>query len=307
MGAAAAFDKQMEETMLTTTTNFTGRLPQAATRAFLTAIAAAAALAILGAQAQAQHSPGAGNGGDRPVLHLSARWKECSFQLDPSLTREAWKQFTGEAGLVTYFRPVSDAAPMGARRFEVALVQWSTAIDDADAAWNDTFVHPDSTHWLFDGNRLPIPGLTARLGLTDRTDAGVYFTKNPNANYGFYGAQLQHAFLSGVRNWSAAARLSFVSMFGPEDLDLSVYGVDLVASRKYAVGSTRLSVSPYVVLSSTWSRSREKSPAVDLPGENIFDSHASFGAVAQYSVARIGVEYSAVRVSTFSVKVGVAR
>jgi hypothetical protein len=292
--------------MRTTTLVDVERLPRMSRQLLIATLAAAAALAIFGSPAHAQHSHGSGSGGDRPVLHVNPRWKECSFQLDGSLTREAWTQFTGEAGLVTYFRPLVDAAPMGARRFEVALVQWSTAVDDAAPAWNDTFVHPDSTHWLFDGDRLPIPGLLARVGLTDRTDAGFYFTKNPRANYGFYGAQVQHTFVDGWRDWSAAARLSMVSMFGPEELDFSVYGFDLVASRKYAVG-TRISVSPYVVLSSSWSRSREKSPNVDLPEENVFGSHPALGAVAQFSVARVAVEYSAAKVNTLSIKVGVAR
>ena len=34
-----------------------------------------------------------------PKLHVSNRWKECSFQLDPALTQAAWHQFTREAGV----------------------------------------------------------------------------------------------------------------------------------------------------------------------------------------------------------------
>src|SRR5574341_450623 len=73
----------------------------------------------------------------RPTLHVNPKWDECSFQLDRSLTQSAWRQFTEEAGLVVYFRPLSDARPMGRGNFEVSLLQWETAIDDADAAWND--------------------------------------------------------------------------------------------------------------------------------------------------------------------------
>lgn len=49
----------------------------------------------------------------RPTLHVNPRWKQCSFQLDSSLTQGAWHQFTEEAGLVVYFRPLTDARPMG--------------------------------------------------------------------------------------------------------------------------------------------------------------------------------------------------
>ena len=57
-------------------------------------------------------TPAAAQSG-RPTLHINPRWKECSFQLDPALTQSAWRQFTQEAGLVAYFRPMSDARPMG--------------------------------------------------------------------------------------------------------------------------------------------------------------------------------------------------
>ena len=79
-------------------------------------------------------------------LHVNPRWKECSFQLDPSLTQAAWHQFTREAGLVAYFRPLIDAKPMGAKHFELSLLNWQTGIDPKQSAWNDRFVHPDSTH-----------------------------------------------------------------------------------------------------------------------------------------------------------------
>ncbi|MGC4021421.1 MAG: hypothetical protein QM734_05495 [Cyclobacteriaceae bacterium] len=92
-------------------------------------------------------------------LHVNPRWKECSFQLDPSLTQSAWHDFTKEAGLVAYFRPLTDAKPMGKWKFEFSLLRWSTKINDKKSAWNDTFVHPDSTHWLKEGPRLAIPGL----------------------------------------------------------------------------------------------------------------------------------------------------
>jgi hypothetical protein len=103
--------------------------------------AAAVAIALIQTPASAQ--------GGHPHLHINGRWDECSIQLDPSLTQSAWRQFTQEAGLVAYFRPLIDAKPMGKGKFEFSVVQWETAIDDRDAAWNDTFVHPDSAHWLF--------------------------------------------------------------------------------------------------------------------------------------------------------------
>jgi len=241
-------------------------------------------------------------------LHVNPRWKECSFQLDPSLTQPAWHQFAQEAGIVTYFRALSDAAPMGKGQFELSAMQWQTGIHDSDAAWNDTFVHPDSTHWLFEGDGLKFPGLMMRAGITDRTDAGLYFTKSPGANYGFYGGQLQQVLVQDTTSgWSASSRASFVSIYGPKDLAFTVYGMELVASKRIPLFARWASISPYVGASTYLSRAHEKSSVVDLRDENVLGVQGTAGAAAQLSIARVSVEYGIAKVSSFSMKIGVSR
>lgn len=246
-----------------------------------------------------------GTVGTRPHLHTSSRWDECSIQLDASLTQKAWRQFVQEAGLVAYFRPLIDAKPMGKGKFEVSILQWETRIDDSEAAWNDTFVHPDSTHWLFEGDGLKFPGLMVRAGVSNKTDVGIYATKNPNANYGFYGAQVQQNLFSR-NNWDASGRLSFTSLFGPEDVNLTVFGWDMVASREFAL-TTWAAVSPYVGVSSYFTMGRESSPLVDLDNEYVGGSQAMVGAVLELSGARLGIEYNAAKVNSLSMKVGFGR
>ena len=242
---------------------------------------------------------------DHVHLHVNPRWKECSFQLDPSLTQDEWHQFTREAGLVAYFRPLTDAKPMGAWHFEISLLQWATSIDDEDGAWNNTFVHPDSTHWLTEGSSLAFPGLTARVGLTEKLDVGIYWTKNPNANYGFWGGQLQYNLTEDAgRKLATATRLSFVSMYGPEDLNLTVYGIDLLASKEFRLFSDRASISPYAGISTYLSTSHEKTEAVNLDNEQVFGAQAMVGAVAKLWFARLGVEYNFANVNTLSFKIG---
>ncbi|HEX2778698.1 MAG TPA: hypothetical protein VHM30_04305 [Gemmatimonadaceae bacterium] len=265
----------------------------------LAATLALAAATLVPASAAAQ--------GGQPKLHVNTRWKECSIQLDPALTQSAWRQFTQEAGLVAYFRPLADARPSGRGHFELSVLQWQTGIDDNDAAWNDTFVHPDSTHWLFEGSGLAFPGLTARAGVTATTDVGIYFTKNFRANYGFWGAQLQQSLVRDpAGDWAAAARVSFVSLFGPEDVGLGVYGVDLLASRRWSL-SRWAAVSPYAGVSSYLSTSHEKSPRVNLDDERVAGAQAMLGAAFELSAVRLGVEYNLARVSSLSLKAGVGR
>lgn len=248
------------------------------------------------------------HGGSKHIkLHVNPRWSECSFQIDPALTQQAFRQFAEEGGLVTYFRPLIDARPMGAGNFEFSILQWQTGINDADAAWNDTFVHPDSTHWLYEGSGLAFPGLSFRAGITDQVDVGVYFTKNPGANYGFVGGQVQYNVFNSVEDEMAASvRGSFVSLFGPEDVGMWVAGLDLVASKRYEVWSGRIALSPYAGVSTYLSSAHETTAVVDLKDERVMGAQAMVGAVAEISVIRLSAEYNVARVNSLSFKVGVA-
>jgi hypothetical protein len=262
--------------------------------------AAALVLALSPAAGLAQHEK------HDVHLHVSSRWTECAFQLDPALTQPAWRQFTQEAGLVAYFRPLADARPMGRGKYEISMHQWQTGIDDTESAWNDTFVHPDSAHWLFEGDEgLKFPGLMFRAGATDRVDVGVYFTRNPNSNYGFYGGQVQYSLVNDTtRNWAASTRASVVKLFGPEDLGFTVYGLDAMASRTYALTSWA-TVSPYGGVSAYLSRSHEKSAVVTLADESVGGMQAIVGLATQVSRARVAMEYTTARVQSRSLKVAV--
>lgn len=240
------------------------------------------------------------------TLHLSDRWKDCAITLDPALTPEAWHQFVEEGGRLIYFRPLVDARPMGRGNWELAVLRWQTGIDDTDPAWNDTFVHPHSAHWLHEGNGLAFPGLTARVGVSSRVDLGVYFSRNLRSNYGVAGVQMQYAFLRDPGSaWGAAARLNVVSLFGPEDVTLAAVGLDLLASRRVAIGR-RVSVTPYLGWSSIASAGRETSAVVSLEDEVAANSQAMAGAVLELAVVRLAAEFTTGSVATRSVKLGVA-
>ena len=248
------------------------------------------------------------NAQDHPKLHINSRWKQCSIQLDPSLKQPAWHQFTAEAGQLVYFRPLDGAQPMGRGNFEFSLMQWQTNVDDKTSAWNDTFVHPDSTHWLHDeGTGLRFPGLAFRAGITSSSDVGVYFTKNYQANYGVYGVQVQQHLLSdGAHDWNVSARASFQSLFGPEDVDLKVYGVDVVTSwNQWKFGGVTL--VPYADVATYLSNSHEKSPVVSLADEHVLGAMATGGIALQFSAVRIAAEASISRLPSIAMKVGFGR
>ena len=234
-------------------------------------------------------------------LHTNDRWDECAIVIDPMLTQDAWHQFVGEAAHVIYFRPLTTAKPLGKWNVEVSLLNTASRIDDADAAWNDTFSHPDSTHWLFEGSALAIPGLILRMGVTDRLDVGAYFTKNFNANYGIAGGQVQYTLVNDVtRNFAVAGRLSAATLFGPDDLTASVYGADMLVSKDVSI------FTPYAGVSGYLSHGHERTTKVDLDDENVLGAQGTLGVTARVSLLRLGAEVNVARVTGYAFKIGFA-
>jgi hypothetical protein len=252
----------------------------------LVVMASAFALPIGAAPLQAQ------------VLHVNHHWDECAIVIDPALTQASWHQFVKEVGLVTYFRPLASARPLGRGSFELGLLEWGNRIDPATDAWNDTFSHPDATHWLFEGDALLIPGLMVRAGLTDRIDVGAYYTKALGANYGFFGGQLQYSFLNDTeRSLGVAGRISAVRLYGPEDLEASTYGLDVVASKDIS------RFSPYIGVATYLSRGHETTDKVDLEDENVVGVQATVGVAVRLWALRLGAEAHLAEVTGYSFKV----
>ncbi len=234
-------------------------------------------------------------------LHTNDRWDECAIVIDPMLTQDAWHQFVGEAAHVIYFRPLTSAKPLGKWNVEVSVLNTASRIDDADAAWNDTFSHPDSTHWLFEGSALAIPGLMVRMGVSDRMDVGAYFTKNLNANYGIAGGQVQYSLVNdAIRKYAVAGRLTVATLFGPDDLTASVAGADVLVSKDVSI------FTPYAGVSGYLSHGHERTTKVDLDDEHVLGAQGTLGVTARVSLLRLGAEVNVARVTGYAFKIGFA-
>lgn len=252
-------------------------------------------------------------------LHVSNKWKNCSMQIDPSLTQGAWQQFTREAGLIAYFRPLTSAKPLGARKFEIILTMSWAPIDDTDPAWNDTFVHIHSTHWQIgeqakkDGevtsghadsrHVLPMPVPLVRIGLTDRIDIGGTFLMAPGANYGFAGAQLQYNILNDMENnLAVAARIGGMGIVGVKDFNLTAYSFDLIASKDFSRFSAYGGLGTYLM------SGHEKTPVVDLDDENLLGLTGMVGVTTTlFSHLRIGAEMSISALMMPAIVIGYSR
>jgi hypothetical protein len=230
-------------------------------------------------------------------LHVNHDIKSCSIELDPSLTQSQFHKFTREAAQVFTFKLMSPAEPLGAKKFQVGLDYSITSINDADPAWNNTFSHPHDTHYL--GDQLAFPKLFARVGVTDRVDVGFYYTKNPDANYGFMGGEIKYAlFAKSKKPVAMAIRTSYATLLGVEDLNYHLWGVDLSASKK--IGR----LTPYLGIGANLARAIETTSKVNLHNETVLTPRGIMGAQLSLSFFSLTAEMDVAAVSTFSLRTG---
>jgi len=230
-------------------------------------------------------------------LNVNPGIRECSIELDPSLTQSQFHKFTREAAQFITFKLMSPAEPLGAKKFQVGIDYSITRIDDADAAWNNTFSHPHAEHYL--GDRIAMPKLFARMGVSDRIDVGFYFTKNPEANYGFMGGEIKYAvFMESEKAVAMAVRTTYATLLGVEDLNFHLLGADLSASKKIGV------LSPYLGVGANLGRTIETTSKVNLNNETVLTPRGIIGARLSLSFLSLTAEMDVAEVSTLSLRTG---
>ena len=121
----------------------------------------------------------------KPVLHVNDAYSNCFFELHRDLTPQDFEEFAREIGSIMRFRQLGGTEPLGRGKVDISLQYSATPVDDSKGAWNNTMSHPAADHYL--GDAIMLPRLTARFGLNDRTDLGVWGTVAQHSNYGIVG------------------------------------------------------------------------------------------------------------------------
>ncbi len=234
----------------------------------------------------AQHT----HDGEHPnvTLHVNPSLGQCDFDLAPNLTQGEWARLVREAGNIIYLDPLAAPTPLGKGNWQLQLEQTSAAVDQESGAWNNSFYHPDSTHYLTESGRIVIPALRFRMGITNNWDAGIYYTsaKPFGANYGFVGIDSRYAFLNDtLKGWSGAVRGSFVTDANIRDFNLFSTGVDVLAGKKLFRYFT-----PYAGAAVNWNHGAEKTGDVALTNENSFGFRGIAGVDVRWKFVSVGYE-----------------
>lgn len=171
---------------------------------------------------------------DRRVeLHVSTAYDDCHFDLHAELTASELREFAGEAGQVVRFRQLTSAETLGTGVMDVSLAYAASFIDDTKGAWNNTMSHPDDLHYL--GERLDVPQLHVRVGVTDRIDAELLGTVAVEANYGIagVGAKIRIFSQADGRPVSLSVRPSVAALLGPSEVQAYNVSADVAVSHAF--------------------------------------------------------------------------
>ncbi len=229
--------------------------------------------------------------------HIDPSVESCSMVIDPSLTQAQWHTFTKEAGAILSFKSLASAQTLGKRRFKIAVDDAFSPVDQHHPAWINTFTHPDENCPL--GDVITIPTVRASMGVSDKVDVGGYWTTAPGANYGGVGGEVKYAFLQESERFPAAAVRTSVSVLtGVPDFNLSIYSVDLIASKGIAM------FTPYVGIKESLAIGTETTSKVDLDRETLSITQGYAGVTYSTWMLNLAAEYNVSTVNTFALAIG---
>ncbi len=233
-----------------------------------------------------------------PVLHVDPSLKDCEVHFAPELTQDAFHRFVREFGSVSAFKQGAPPATLGQGGVSLGLEYIFFTVDEASAAWNDTFSHPAADHWL--GSDKSFPMLRLRVGVTDDVEVGAFFTENPNANYGWLGLEGKYALLRQGDDMpvTLAVRGAYTKTLFVTDMNMHALTADVSVGRTFWKALT-----PYLAVGGDAVLARETSDAVNLKNEYVFVPHLTAGFEVRYWHVSLGAEAQLSALSSYQAMV----
>ncbi len=234
---------------------------------------------------------------DGLVLHEGDAYESCYIDLHGELSDEAFRTLTGEFGSVA-FSPLASARSLGAGHFEFGVSYRALSLDDTTDAWNHGWSRPEAAHWL---GPVQLPVLLGRVGSTDRLDAELMVSGDPQSNWMLGGVAVRGQLLTQDERVPVdlSVRGSFNHLFFADELGLESATVEVLAGRRFGP------VSPYAGVGVTGALGIERSDDVDLDAALTANPQALLGAELALGPGRLVVEgVGTTRLSSLNFKLG---
>jgi hypothetical protein len=196
-------------------------------------------------------------------------------------------------GVIASMKSMASAETLGKNHFSIAFEYQMTPVDQHDAAWINTFSHPDDECPL--GDRIKLPMLRAKFGISGKMDVGVLWTTAPGANYGIIGGELKYAILEETSKRPAGAiRLSYSALTGVPDYNIGMGNIDLLISKKIAGISLYGGIKESLVIGT------ETTSKVNLDTKSLLATNGIVGVSYSFWLINTTVEYEISNVNTLS-------
>ena len=156
-----------------------------------------------------------------------------------NLSQGDFRKLSEDAGAAFSYHPQTPTEPLGIVGFDVGL-----SLTMSKLANKDVWARASSSSVP---DYVPIPTLRANKGLPLGFDVGLMYAKVPGSDVSLWGAEGRWAFIrGGIAAPAVGLRGTYTKVTGVDQLDLNTKGLDISASKGFAM------LTPYIGVGRTW-------------------------------------------------------
>jgi hypothetical protein len=192
------------------------------------------------------------------------------------LGQTEFRALSEDLGAALSYKALSPAEPLGITGFDIGVEVTATSVENSETFKKATGGSSIDT--------LPNAKLHVHKGLPLNFDVGAFYSAVPNSNIKLVGAELRYAFIEGgVALPAVALRGTYSRLSGVDQLDLNTRGLELTASKGFAM------FTPYAGVGKVWTTSTPNN--VPLLTEESFSQNKLFvGGNFNFGLTNIAIE-----------------
>jgi hypothetical protein len=194
------------------------------------------------------------------------------------LLQPEFRALSEDLGAALSYKALAPAEPLGITGFDIGVEVTATSVENSETFKKATGGSSIDT--------LPTAKLHVHKGLPLNFDVGAFYSSVPNSNIKLVGAELRYAFIEGgVALPAVALRGTYTRLSGVDQLDLNTRGLELTASKGFAM------FTPYAGVGKVWTTSTPNLPAPFTLSEERFSQNKLFvGGNFNLGLTNIAIE-----------------
>lgn len=227
-----------------------------------------------------------------PLL-LAAASSAWAFDINrlQAIGQNDFRLLSEDVGAAISYHPQTPTEPLGTTGFDLGVSLTMSKVANKDSL---SRASSDSVP-----SYLPVPTLRANKGLPLGIDVGLLYAKVPGSDISLWGGEARWAFIQGgVAAPAVGIRGTYTKLSGVDQLDMSTKGLDLSASKGFAV------FTPYIGIGRTWIKSEPH--VANLTNEDFTLNKFFVGTGFKLALFNMNLELDRTGHSTaYSIKAGI--